>query len=140
MKHLTTLVCLLLLGACAGRSPNPVQTVRAYDRSMSCAQIMAEISANNSEIVELGGEQGGKVAQNVAAGVAGLFVWPLWFAMDFQNAAGKEERALGQRNAYLSTLAHEACDDDEIATMTEALPQPAAPTEKADPEASEYRN
>ena len=25
-----------------------------------------------------------KVAQNVAAGVAGLVVWPLWFAMDFK--------------------------------------------------------
>jgi hypothetical protein len=37
--------------------------------------------------------------------VAGLFIWPLWFAMDFQGAATKEEVALQSRQEYLATLA-----------------------------------
>ena len=61
--------------------------------------------ANNKTIQGLGSEEGGKVAQNVAAGVAGLFIWPLWFAMDFQGAASKEEVALQSRQEYLATLA-----------------------------------
>jgi len=61
---------------------------------MSCQAIQAESRGNNSKISELGGEQGAKTAQNVAAGVAGLFIWPLWFAMDFQGAATKESPLL----------------------------------------------
>jgi hypothetical protein len=41
----------------------------------------------------LASDESGKVAQNVAAGVVGLFTWPVWFAMDFQGTAGKEEAA-----------------------------------------------
>lgn len=60
-------------------------------------------------MIELGGEEGAKVAQNVAAGVAGLFIWPLWFAMDFQGAAPKEIAALQARQQYLATLAEQRC-------------------------------
>ena len=56
---------------------------------------------------ELGREEGSKVAQNVAAGVAGLFIWPLWFAMDFQGAATKEVAALQQRQSYLARLSEQ---------------------------------
>ena len=27
---------------------------------------------------------------NVAAGVVGVVIWPVWFGMDFKDAAGKE--------------------------------------------------
>lgn len=54
-------------------------------------------------------EEGLKVTQNVAAGVAGLLVPVLWFGMDFQDAAGKEGKALSQRNEYLSQLASKKC-------------------------------
>ena len=47
--------------------------------------IAAEIQANSQKVQDLGSEEGSKVAQNVAAGVAGLFIWPLWFAMGFQG-------------------------------------------------------
>ena len=50
-----------------------------------------------------------KVAQNVAAGVAGLVVWPLWFAMDFKGAADKDVVALEARQQYLTSLAVERC-------------------------------
>ena len=76
---------------------------------MDCNAINAELSANTAHQSELGNEKGGKVVQNVAAGVAGLFVWPLWFAMDFQGAADTESKALESRDQYLSILALQRC-------------------------------
>ena len=76
---------------------------------MDCTAINAEITANTARQGGLGSEKGGKVAQNVAAGVAGLFIWPLWFAMDFQGAADTESRALDARDQYLSSLALQRC-------------------------------
>ena len=66
---------------------------------------MIEANANNQRMQELAGDQGGKVAQNVAAGVVGLFIWPVWFAMDFQGTAGVEINALQARNQYLAARA-----------------------------------
>jgi len=71
--------------------------------------IQAEINANNMKVQELADEKGMKVAQNVAAGVAGLVVWPLWFAMDFKGAADKDVVALQARQQYLTSLAVERC-------------------------------
>lgn len=45
------------------------------------------MDANNLKFKELADEQGLKTGQNVAAGVVGLVVWPMWFAMDFKGAA-----------------------------------------------------
>jgi hypothetical protein len=83
--------------------------VQPQDRYSDCAAISAEIEANNQKVTELGSEQGLKVGQNVAAGVAGLVVWPLLFAMDFQDTAGKEVAALQSRQQYLATLAQQRC-------------------------------
>ena len=93
------------LGGCAGRAPQPIAVVQPQDHYSDCTAIEAEVQANNQKLQALGSEEGAKVAQNVAAGVAGLFVWPLWFAMDFQGAAGKEETALQSRQQYLGELA-----------------------------------
>jgi hypothetical protein len=60
---------------------------------MTCYQINSEIAANNQRIQDLAREHGWKVAQNVAAGVAGIVIWPLWFGMDFQGAAAAEGAA-----------------------------------------------
>jgi hypothetical protein len=94
-----------ILSACAGRAPQPVATVQPQDQMLNCTAIVAEIQSNNNRIQELGREQGWKVAQNVAAGVAGVFVPVLWFGMDWQGAAGTEARALQDRQAYLAALA-----------------------------------
>ena len=40
---------------------------------------------------------------------AGLVIWPLWFAMDFQGAASAEIAALQTRQQYLATLATQRC-------------------------------
>src|SRR5215472_16295287 len=103
----TAMVLASGLAACAGRAPQPVSVVQAQDRYMDCSAVLAEVQANSQKIQDLGSEEGGKVTQNVAAGVAGLFIWPLWFAMDFQSAAGKEVAALQSRQQYLAVLAEQ---------------------------------
>lgn len=76
---------------------------------MTCDAIHAEIAANTQRLGDLGTERGAKVAQNVAAGVAGaFFILPL-VLMDFQNAAGIDERAPQSRNQYLATLSQQRC-------------------------------
>jgi hypothetical protein len=106
MKHFPTCVCLALcVAGCAGRAPNPVAVVNPSDSMMTCYQIQAEISANNLKIQDLARQHGWKVAQNVAAGVGGLVLWPLWFGMDWQGTAGIEGRALQERQQYLAGLA-----------------------------------
>jgi hypothetical protein len=102
-------VCALgaLLAACAGRSPQPVAVVQAQDRYMDCAAVIAEVKANNATVQQLADEKGLKVGQNVAAGVAGLFIPVLWFAMDWQGTQDKEITALQSRQQYLATMAEQ---------------------------------
>jgi len=76
---------------------------------MDCPAIMAEVEANNKKVSELATEEGLKVGQNVAAGVAGLFIPILWFGMDWQGTASKEAAALQSRQQYLATLAEQRC-------------------------------
>jgi hypothetical protein len=99
----------IALVACAGRDPQPLATVQAQDAYSDCTMIRAEIEANNAKVTQLANEQGWKVAQNVGAGVVGLVIWPVWFGMDFKDAAGKEAAALQARQQYLTTLATERC-------------------------------
>ena len=114
-------VMIVALGACAGRAPQPVAVVQPQDRYSDCLAIAAEVRGNNQKVQELGSEEGAKVGQNVAAGVAGLFIWPLWFAMDFQGAAGKEVTALQTRQGYLATLAEQRrCGESATAGLSPA--------------------
>ena len=87
--------------------------------------MMAEVASNNTKITDLGSEKGAKVAQNVAAGVVGLVVWPVWFLMDFQGAAGTEIKALQDRNTYLATKVNE--DGCGSPTVTASGPPTNAP-------------
>ena len=95
------------LAACAGRSPAPVAVSQVGDAQRDCHAISAEIVSNNQKLGELGGQKGMKVAQNTAAIVVGLFVWPVLFATDFQGAAATEAEALQKRTEHLATLARE---------------------------------
>lgn len=106
MKHML-LSSVLVLTACAGRPPQPVAEIQPQDHYADCPAIMAEVKGNNTKIQDLSSEQGSKVAQNVAAGVVGLFVWPVLFGMDFQGTAGKEIDALNTRQQYLVVLAEQ---------------------------------
>ena len=102
---LTATCFAVALGACMGRTPQPVAVVQPQDQFMDCTAIYAEIQGNNAQVQQLAKDRGWKVAQNVAAGVGGLVVWPLWFAMDFQGTADKEAAALQARQQYLGALA-----------------------------------
>jgi hypothetical protein len=61
------------------------------------------------KVRELADEKGAKVAQNVAAGVTGLFVWPVLFAMDVKGAADTDMAALQARQQFLTQLAMHRC-------------------------------
>ena len=121
MLVLMMIVAILVTSGCAGRAPDLVPLVQVTDQTTTCEQIIAEAKINNDRITELAKEEGWKVTQNVAAGVVGLVIWPVWLGMDFQDAAGKEGRALSQRNEYLGTLAQQRC----AAPTTTASTQPA---------------
>jgi hypothetical protein len=93
--------------------------VQPQDASSDCAMIHAEIEGNNTRAQALAGEQNGRVAQNVAAGVVGVFVWPVLFAMDMKGAAGTEAGQLNARQEYLTNLAAQRC--------AQPAPPPAPP-------------
>ncbi len=105
MRIVVTLALAALCAGCAGRAPQPVAVVQPQDQFSDCTAIVAEIESNNRKVQELASEEGLKTTQNVAAGVAGLFIPVLWFGMDFQGAASKEVAALQSRQQYLATLA-----------------------------------
>jgi hypothetical protein len=112
----------LVLSACAGRDPHPVAVVQPQDAQSNCAMIRAEIEANNVQAEKLAEENHAKIAQNVAAGVVGVVVWPVWFAMDAKGAAGTEMDALKARQQYLVALAEQRCVQPVIP------PPPARPS------------
>jgi hypothetical protein len=99
----------LALAACAGRDPQPVATVQPQDANSDCAMINAEIQANNKRAEALASEHDAKVAQNVVAGVVGVVVWPVLFAMDAKGAAATDAAALQARQEYLANLAAIRC-------------------------------
>jgi hypothetical protein len=100
----------LVVSACAGRSPNPVAVTQPTDHLADCAQIKAEILANNKRLQELADEEGLKLAQNMAAGTLGVFTLGLgWLALDAQGTAKVEGQAISARNQYLGSIATERC-------------------------------
>jgi hypothetical protein len=99
----------LALAACAGRDPQPIATVQPQDANSDCAMINAEIQANNKRAEALASEHDAKVAQNVVAGVVGVVVWPVLFAMDAKGAAATDAAALQARQEYLANLAAIRC-------------------------------
>lgn len=113
----------LALGACAGRAPQITPLLHATDHSIACDQIEAETKVNNQKISDLATEQQWKFGQNVTAGIVGFMVWPAWFGLDLQDAAGQEARALSQRNEYLLALAKERCQ--QKGQIARAAPAPA---------------
>src|SRR3954468_5157741 len=107
MRILSIVALTVALAGCAGRAPAPVAVVQPTDRYMDCTAILAEVSGNNERVKQLAADKGLKTTQNVAAGVAGLFIPVLWFGMDFQGTADTEITALQTRQQYLSTLAEQ---------------------------------
>jgi hypothetical protein len=109
---------IVLLQACAGRAPNPVQVAQPLtDRHMTCSAIQAELASNNTKVRMLAEEKSQKRTQNVVAGTVGaVLFFPALFLMDFQGAAKHELQALEDRNNYLAALSQK-CNGVNIAEM-----------------------
>ena len=129
-KPIVALAAAVALCGCAGRAPAPVSVVQPQDRYMDCAAIAIEVQTNNEKVQQLASDKGLKVAQNVAAGVAGLVIPILWFGMDFQGTADTEIQALQARQQYLGALAEQRrCGDntgEPQKVVTEAPKKPKA--------------
>ena len=101
---------MAIIQGCAGRDANPVQISQPQDNTAKCDQLKAEIDANNQQLKALANEHGLKMAQNAAAGVAGVFTLGLtWFALDTKGSAKAEADALENRNKYLVALVASRC-------------------------------
>ena len=125
MKKIALLLAFTITG-CAGRDAAQIASVQPQDAYSNCTMIRAEIEANNVRANQLASEQGLKVAQNVAAGVVGIVIWPVWFGMDFKGAASQDIANLQARQQYLTTLATERCRQEAapvVATKATRKPQ-----------------
>jgi len=97
----------LIVASCAGRAPDPVALIQPTDTTIDCVGIKAEVTRNNKRVKELAKEKNIKLAQNVAAGVGGLFLPIVWFGLDFQGTQTLEMEALQDRQKYLADLSRE---------------------------------
>jgi hypothetical protein len=126
MQFLRIVALCAALGGCAGRSPAPVAVIQPQDQFMDCTAILAEVQSNNAKVQQLASDQGLKTTQNVAAGVAGIFIPVLWFGMDFQGTADKETQALQTRQQYLASLAAQRRCGDRQEPPPRAASRPRA--------------
>ncbi len=144
------MVMLLVLSACAGRTPNPVASKRGYDANLSCQQLEDEYATNRTTIDRLYREDQERQERNAAMAaltlVAGVAVLA---AMDTGEAQDVEIEALLRRNLNLSALANQkGCEPltpsmDDVAARVEAekasKAAAAAAREEARKQAEEQR-
>lgn len=97
---------MLVLAACAGRTPNPVSEYQYGDEKKSCERLRAEISTINGDIAALIPDAD-KTGKNVVLGVVGLWLIVPWFFMDFSEAEQVEINALRRRHNNLVAIASE---------------------------------
>jgi len=89
---------------------------------MTCEVIASENHTNAARIIELKGQAEGKVAQNIAAAAAGVFLIFPFLLMDFQDAPGVEGRALVRRQKRLNALAQEkGCKIETVSPSERAV-------------------
>lgn len=106
MKTLIAATLVIALAGCAGRNPNSEDLFQLSDSAKSCKDLAIEIAYNNDKVKKLANEKNWKLAQNVAAGAAGIFVPVLWFGMDFKGAASQDMQALQFRQKHLADLVY----------------------------------
>jgi hypothetical protein len=96
---------VLLLSACAGKTPNPVPQHQPGDEMLSCSQIKQELMDNQTKIMNLIPKEN-KTGKNVALGAAGAFLLVPLFFMDFSDAERIEVQAYQLRDNWLRTLSN----------------------------------
>ena len=108
LKNLTLLcVCANLLFACAGRTPNPIQTAQIGDRKLTCEQLAVELTQLNDTMRELRQEKFDRRARNISFGILGWFFLVPWFFMNFGDAPEVEMTAVQRRSDSLRRIANE---------------------------------
>lgn len=103
MKTLIIVLALTLMGGCAGRTASPVMPRQYDDKHMSCTDIEEELRTIELDIRALLPKTD-KTANRVGFGIAGLFIWPLWFFMDLSEAEKIEIEAYKVRYENLRYL------------------------------------
>lgn len=112
MKRVIPVVLVAItLAGCGGRTAQPITVASRYDREMSCADLEAEIEQNNARLQALAAEKGVNLTKNVAVGAAGILFFPIWFALDLNDAAGQEISQLQARQTYLAEMAGRKCNE-----------------------------
>ncbi|MES2998263.1 MAG: hypothetical protein V4700_02955 [Pseudomonadota bacterium] len=105
MKKILIGISILLLSACAGRTPDPVPQHQPGDDSLTCSQIKQELMDNQTKVMNLIPKEN-KTGKNVALGAAGaFFIVPLFF-MDFSDAERVEVQAYQLRDNWLRILSN----------------------------------
>jgi len=103
-------VLFFFITGCAGRAANPVAEYQYGDDNKSCNHIKAELAQINNDIVLKKQAHSNTTAANVGIFVVGLFIWPVWFAMDLKNADGVEAEAFQRRyNALVRQSVDKSC-------------------------------
>jgi hypothetical protein len=105
-KAISLLCISAILTGCAGRAANPVMVRQMGDNHKSCQMIQREISSIETNIQTLV-PQSDKTGKNVALGIGGLFIWPMWLFMDLSSAEKEEINAYRMRHDHLLSLSQE---------------------------------
>jgi hypothetical protein len=93
-----------MIAGCGGRGPNPIQTHSFGDDQLTCQEIEMEMASIDQKMRQLFPDTY-KTGKNVGLGVAGCFLFPCWFFMDFSDAQRVEIDALRTRYDRLNRLA-----------------------------------
>lgn len=100
-----------LLAACGGRDANPVAAKQIGDKELSCEELEIALIDIQGDVNDLIGEKSDSRSENVAWGVAGLFIPVLWLGLDLTETEQVEMRALEKRARELERLARKnKCD------------------------------
>ncbi len=101
MRIILILLFTISLVDCAGRrAANPVTTYQYGDEKMSCSDLETSIAEVDVQlpIKRRGMNHKGR---NTTAFIVGLFLWPVWLAMDLSKDEGVEFNALHRRRESL---------------------------------------
>ncbi len=105
MKLILTIFLGVALVACGGRSASPIQTAQPGDKQLSCEGIGAQIVQYQNAKADLGAEISKRQKRNIGWGIAGIFLFPLWFGLDLGDAPETEGAAIQKRLNQLTRYA-----------------------------------
>ncbi len=107
MKLSLILLVGLVLVACGGRKPAPVMTIQPNDKNLACNVIEAELVRHSNNVTKFDLEQGQRLRWNIGWGIGGAILWPLWFALDAQDAPAADKSAAERRIRQLNVYSNE---------------------------------